>query len=125
MSPIRREQRNLYPSDWPAISRRIRFERAGGRCECRGECGVAHDFIIEADLGRCTRRHREVLAHGTRVVLTTAHLDHDPRNCADDNLRAYCQACHLRYDRALHATNAARTRDRKRGQLRFAEVCHG
>lgn len=32
------------------------------------------------------------------VVLTVAHLDHQPENCADDNLAALCQRCHNRYD---------------------------
>lgn len=31
--------RSLYPLDWDDISRRIRFERAGGRCE---QCGLKH-----------------------------------------------------------------------------------
>lgn len=32
-----------YPSDWKAISHRIRFVRAGGRCE---QCGVKHNAFI-------------------------------------------------------------------------------
>ena len=32
------------------------------------------------------------------VVCTTMHLDHNPQNCADDNLRFACQLCHNRYD---------------------------
>lgn len=35
---------------------------------------------------------------GSKVVLTVAHLDHQPENCADDNLRAWCQRCHNVYD---------------------------
>jgi hypothetical protein len=31
--PIRPAFRALYPPDWPELSRRVRFERAGGRCE--------------------------------------------------------------------------------------------
>lgn len=34
----------------------------------------------------------------TYIVLTVAHLDHDPSNCAEDNLKALCQRCHNRYD---------------------------
>lgn len=30
-------QRDRYPDDWEAISRRIRFDRAGGKCE---QCGA-------------------------------------------------------------------------------------
>jgi len=94
--------RDLYPSNWPAISRRIR-ERADWRCEF---CGA-----------RNGQPHPET---GSRVVLTVAHLDHNPQNCADDNLRALCQRCHLRYDARLHAQHAAQTRRAKRiagGQL--------
>jgi hypothetical protein len=36
------------------------------------------------------------------VVLTIAHLDHTPENCDPDNLRAWCQRCHLTYDRDHH-----------------------
>ncbi len=34
-----------------------------------------------------------------RIVLTVAHLDQDPSNCARGNLAALCQRCHLNYDR--------------------------
>ena len=85
--------RSLYPSNWDEISRRIRFERAKGVCE---ECGAVHG-----------QPHPETKSV---VVLTTAHLDHNPANCTDANLKALCQRCHLRYDAKLHALNAAITR---------------
>jgi 5-methylcytosine-specific restriction endonuclease McrA len=44
------------------------------------------------------------------IVLTVAHLDHDPRNCDPSNLRALCQRCHLRYDIEHHGQTAYRTR---------------
>jgi hypothetical protein len=31
--PIRPEFRRLYPPHWAELSRRVRFERAGGRCQ--------------------------------------------------------------------------------------------
>lgn len=95
--PIRPENRARYPRDWPAISARIRA-RAKDRCECLGECGRGtHD-------GRCPNRQGEpAYGTGSKVVLTTAHLDHVPEHCADDNLRSMCQACHLHYDRDHHA----------------------
>jgi hypothetical protein len=104
VSPVSVSQRRRYPANWRQISARIRFIRAAGRCECKGECGTGHE-------GRCAARHR--LPHpvtGSTVVLTTAHLDHQPENCADENLRAMCQRCHLAYDAAHHAANAALTR---------------
>jgi hypothetical protein len=33
MSPIRAADKRRYPRDWPQISKSIRFDRAGGRCE--------------------------------------------------------------------------------------------
>jgi hypothetical protein len=38
----------------------------------------------------------------TRVVLATAHLDHNPGNSRPGNLRALCQRCHLLHDRPEH-----------------------
>lgn len=106
--PIRPENRHRYPPSWHEISRRIRFERAGSRCECEGECGVDHAKEAERcgienfcgpPLNRCQAAHD--LNHPvtrSMVVLTVAHLDHTPENCADDNLKAMCQGCHNRYD---------------------------
>lgn len=110
--------RSRYPSNWDAISYEIRAVRAEWRCECRGECGCSHDGA------RCGRRHGNPIdPPGTQeslvprlVVLTVAHLDHDPANCDPGNLRAMCQRCHLRYDAKHHARNATRTRAAKRGQ---------
>ncbi len=38
----------------------------------------------------------------TRVVLATAHRDHDPTNNRPRNLVAFCQRCHLLHDREEH-----------------------
>lgn len=45
-----------------------------------------------------------------RIVLTIAHLDHQPEHSDDENLRAYCQRCHLLHDLDHHKANAAKTR---------------
>ena len=97
--PIKPENVWRYPKSWKAISFYVRFQRAGGRCECEGEC--------EADpphIGRCRAKHGE--PHPitlSNVVLTTAHLDHTPETDDPDKLRAMCQRCHLNYDREHHA----------------------
>jgi hypothetical protein len=104
MSPIRASERDRYPDDWPAISLRIRTVRANGRCECAGQCRTGHT-------SRCRARQGE--KHpitGSPVVLTVAHLDHRPEHCADANLKAMCQRCHLAYDADHHAATRARTR---------------
>jgi hypothetical protein len=96
--PISRENRSRYPSNWAALSLSIKAGRADYRCECEGECGRGtHD-------GRCPNEHGEpAYGTGSKVVLTTAHLDHTPENCDPANLRAMCQGCHLHYDREHHA----------------------
>lgn len=102
--PIRPENRDRYPANWPDISRTIRLDRAQGRCECDGRCGTRHH-------GRCTAINRE--SHpvtGSRVILTVAHLDHNPANSAPTNLMAACQKCHLAYDAEHHRQTAATTR---------------
>lgn len=106
--PISPENRARYPRDWPQISLRIRKERAGDRCECQGECGFDHD-------GRCIERNAAPHSvTGSNVVLTVAHLDDTPENCADENLRAMCQRCHLAYDRHTHIHNLRHTHSRRR-----------
>ena len=107
-----------YPPNWREISRRIRFDRAEGRCECEGECGLHRDNpgprrCVELDSSKAR------WAKGM-VMLTVAHLCHDSKCDDETHLRAMCNRCHLRYDRKLHAQHAAETRDRKRGQNRLA-----
>jgi hypothetical protein len=105
--PIRASERTRYPADWKAVSARIRA-RSGGRCECVGECGL---HPPNPDPRRCVERHGEPSQYAKgRVVLTCAHLDHTPENCAEDNLKAMCQRCHNRYDVSHRRANAARTR---------------
>lgn len=95
--PIRSENRSRYPDDWRAIAASVKDDRARGRCECEGECGRGtHE-------GRCPNLHGgPAYGTGSTVVLTVAHLDHTPENCAPENLRAMCQGCHLHYDREHH-----------------------
>jgi 5-methylcytosine-specific restriction endonuclease McrA len=88
MSPearaYRRAQRARYPRNWKRISRSV-ITRAGYRCEaCGAEQGKPHPVS------------------GSIVILGVAHLDHRPENVSPDNLRAWCQRCHLRYDHPQH-----------------------
>ena len=80
--PIKEENKKRYPKNWKQISERIRFERANNKCEV---CG-------------CENYQPHPIT-GSKVILTVAHLDHQPENCDDDNLKAMCQKCHNNYDR--------------------------
>ncbi|QIP14711.1 hypothetical protein G8759_19880 [Spirosoma aureum] len=77
--------RKRYPPDWKQISKRIRFDRAGGRCEVKG-CGAVHGEPYPIT--------------GKIVRLQTAHLNRLPEETTDENLMAMCARCHFAYDRA-------------------------
>lgn len=92
--PIKPENRARYPADWPYVSQAIRCA-AGNRCQgspaypdCNAQNGQPHPVT------------------GSRVVLTVAHLNHKPEDCRPENLKAWCQRCHLKYD--ADARKAAR-----------------
>jgi 5-methylcytosine-specific restriction endonuclease McrA len=127
--PIKPENKARYPANWKQIRAQV-LERAQHKCE---QCGVAnrarivrgtgpdadtymtHDAeVYDADTGEYLglRRMSDYHCNGnvTDIVLTIAHLDHQPENCVLENLRAWCQRCHLRYDARHHAANAAATR---------------
>jgi hypothetical protein len=80
---------------------------------------------------RCEARHG--LPHPITksiVILTTAHLNHQPEDCDDANLLAGCQRCHLAYDREHHAESrrARKAKERERimrvaSTLAFAVEC--
>lgn len=111
--PIKPENRAKYPPrrEWAVIRDELKA-RAGDRREgspkfpgCRAANGLPHPET------------------GSKVVLTVAHLDHEPGNNGvpgdRPNIRVLCQRCHLAHDHAHHQLNAAATRDAKRGQMRL------
>ncbi len=117
--PIRPEYRWLYPIDWPQLSAVIRFGRAKGRCEgCRRPhgrivCHLGDGRWWDAERGAWRDGQGRVarvtgiedvlpVVATTRVILATAHRDHDPTNNRPRNLMALCQRCHLMHDRQEH-----------------------
>ena len=129
--PIRKENRDRYPKDWREFSQRTR-DAAGNCCQA---CGVENGRMIYRGShelrpawryvndsvfmpSRCAFDGSEL--HGTtwddfqarkggpaRVVLTVAHLDHQPENCDTRNLRAWCQRCHNAYDAPMRRRGIA------------------
>lgn len=134
--PIKPENKALYGPCWSMVSQEVR-EMAHQRCQncgvkngsvvVRGRAGTRHEgyFLTQSgglycDDGGGLQGYMDFMDFcgrdkSTKIVLTVAHLDHDPRNLDLNNLRAWCQACHLRYDAKLHQANAAETRRKKLG----------
>ena len=83
-----------YCKDWKKRSRFIRFVRARNKCEnCGAENYEPHPIT------------------GSKVVLTTAHLDHDIMNNSFFNLKALCQRCHLKHDAKMKARKQIEKRE--------------
>lgn len=124
--PMKRE---LYPPNWDQIALRIK-ERAGWFCEqcgrpCRKPKETIQTFWQRIVLGLPewlhggpTAKLLQVIADKPQVwTLTVAHLDHNPANCADENLRAWCSGCHCRYDAPRKGQDRRDKAKRKHGQV--------
>ena len=122
--PIKPENKARYPKDWKAIRERI-LEHGGYACEQCGALNHAIGYRRPDGIFMMTSfneklamiwpsRHSLVpkpeWAKEIEIVLTIAHLDHTPENCAPENLRALCQKCHLAYDHEHHQRNSYQTR---------------
>ena len=109
--PIKTENKSRYPANWRAIRAAI-LERAGDCCEFCGRPN--HVWAVKSGAWCWEKEQMEAVAlPGERVyrlVLTIAHLDHQPENCAPENLRALCRRCHLAYDAEHHQRTAYQTR---------------
>ena len=105
--PIRPENRGRYPKDWARIRAEI-LNRAENCCE-----GSPRWPTCSAE--NC-QLHPET---GARVVLTIAHLDHQPENCDPANLRAWCQRCHNAYDAKIRAAGIRSRRRLSQPELDF------
>lgn len=115
-----------YPTNWKELVKQV-LERAGqvffddgtimieAKCEC---CGVENHSLIHRygkgkddweywPEGMMSEAYDVDGKKCTKIVLTTAHLDHDKHNheITIDRLRAWCQKCHLQYDLPRHIQN--------------------
>lgn len=95
--PIKLENKKLYPRNWKEIRESI-LKRANNCCEF---CGVENYSIVQ-------RKDKKV-----KIVLTIAHLDHNPQNNESSNLRALCQKCHNNYDIEHRKETRRKTKEKK------------
>ena len=99
-------QRLRYPTNWDEIATHVKAE-ANWKCEqCGRECRKSGESLADfinrvVPKIHCTYSYNllaEITKKPTRLVLTTAHLDHTPENCTRSNLKALCSVCHCRMD---------------------------
>ena len=134
--PIRPENKARYPKDWPAISLAAK-DRAGWKCQhacCMARQysigiwhrpdGGTHQWAEQYDPPATYAEARTLAAEAlwevqhvggdklTIIVLTCAHLNHEPEDCRPENLAAMCQRHHLAYDAQHHKQTAYSTRKR-------------
>lgn len=83
-----------YPKNWKDISLKIKQD-AGWICQ---ECGK-----------QCRKPGEKFDTH--KRTLTVAHLNHIPEDIRNDNLKALCAPCHLRYDAKHHAESRRKKRE--------------
>lgn len=118
--PIKPENKKLYPANWKEIREEI-LKRANNCCE---HCGVKNHAV-----GYRTEDGEFVESVGMqqeadtldgekliKIVLTIAHLDHDPTNNNRKNLKALCQRCHNRYDIEHRKQTRLQTLEKKRNE---------
>lgn len=119
--PIKPENRHRYPVNWQEIRARVK-ERSGDKCEW---CGVKNGAIgyreydgkfvmlsdgtddLDFSVDNAVEDGFKVIT----IVLTVAHVhDHNPENCADDNLAHLCQRCHNKHDAPMRQAHARATK---------------
>ena len=114
--PIKPENQRRYPPNWRDIRAAI-LARAGDCCEF---CGVPNQSwrLPGFEQWTCDPAIADEWADdgrkATRIVLTIAHLDHQPEHSDPANLRALCQRCHLDWDRDHHRQTFYATRKQGR-----------
>lgn len=92
--PILPENKKRYPANWKQIRARV-LKRATRTITNLPDGGMADVPVCEW----CgVVNHSLHPVTGSKVVLTVAHLNHNPADCRDENLAALCQKCHNNYD---------------------------
>jgi hypothetical protein len=117
--PIRDEMKKLYlpKKEWDEL-RAERLKAQGDKCLWCAAPNHVHVYrynkkwYYDEPIDWMTGKpfpNRKV-----RIVLTIAHLDHDPRNNAPSNTPALCQACHNSHDAKHRARGRVEREDAKK-----------
>lgn len=140
--PIRPDLKHFYGREWRTVIRPRILARDENRCNFCGKPNHAtvnqivepgrrmwyFESVFTENHGAQTLlidHHGSIVSaypedlplrqgYDVRVVLTVAHLNHDPSDMRDDNLAALCQWCHLHHDQQHHAETRATRKDQAR-----------
>jgi len=141
--PIRPDLRHFYRGPAWQLARLRTLKRAGNECEdCRKPnyttvltcTGKGRMFWMPALGGRWRDQDGKVYRRLTppwqryglsgprvvRIVLTVGHVNHAAGDDRDENLRAWCQWCHLNHDKPHHRETRCNRKDARRPLLREA-----
>jgi hypothetical protein len=114
---------------WKARRARL-LDRCGHKCE---RCRVPHLTTVQRGKGGSwavgefwfswdgTPRHMWERVRTVRIILTMAHLTHDPLRNDDADLAMLCQWCHLNYDKMQHRETRCNRKDAARPLLLVAD----
>lgn len=132
---------SLYPPNWKTEIRPAVLKRACNRCEqcmvpnysfvCRGRWNGVDVYqddeggIFNAETGvRIGDNYvgevwNEKDGGLVKIILTVAHLDHDPENhqVKLDRLKALCQRCHLRLDAPMKSAKRRQNKLKNQPEL--------
>jgi len=95
--------RKKYSEEWTDVIRPAILKRDNYKCS---KCGIKHRSYVLVDSANnytliSKEEHDEYKPYGAncyRVYLQVAHLDHNPDNNSDTNLKSLCPKCHLKND---------------------------
>lgn len=117
------KDKSKYAPNWKEIRKRI-LVRDNHKCK---ECGIENGAVghrnSDGSFSYCPDYLRAkkmgagfyITTGKLKIVLTIAHLDHNPENNEESNLATLCQYHHLKLDKEQHMKNARETRNRKKG----------
>lgn len=146
--PIRKEFRHFYQGkQWKQLRRKV-LKRAGNHCEsCKKplhrwiftytwqtwiffkgkRLKLYHMIWMQPgsgtwrdERGRVVQPRLKGLPRKIRVKLTVAHVDNNPANMDERNLRCWCTWCHLHEDQQFHRETRATRKDLSRPLLQIA-----
>lgn len=99
--------RERYPENWHSEIRPKILTRDKFKCQnCNIKQGTQGYYDKQRNFIECDEWLKNwAIKQGFKVqkiFLQIAHIDHNPMNCSDENLKSLCPACHLKNDSSIN-----------------------